>query len=362
VSVVKKRLSKNMQFNTLEPVDNNYFSIEWETTLKCNLDCSYCGDGHDNSLPHPSVTDSLDTLDFIFDYTNVQLSKKPEHLQHANLNIFGGESFYHPQIVQILKYAQHKKTQVPWSMSISTITNAVVKPKLWARIIDNVDYFTISFHAESTLAQQEQVRQNILYLKTHDKPLHVSVMMHPKHWDTCIDMVNWCKENDIKYNARQIDHDIFDTRFNYNKEQSIYLTGKAPNTLQKIGGLIAKGIDLSSSGRACCGNLTMCTNNCASTNYVEGNKFKGWHCSVDKFFLYIRQNTGEVYTNKDCKMNWDGNVGPIGNLNNTKEIMSRLTSGTDTIVCKKSSCWCGLCAPKAKHKEDYDKIILKYVK
>lgn len=47
-------------FDILEPLDNLYFSVEWETTLKCNLDCSYCGkDGHDNTKPHPSLDDSL---------------------------------------------------------------------------------------------------------------------------------------------------------------------------------------------------------------------------------------------------------------------------------------------------------------
>jgi len=346
-------------FNTLEPVDHNYFSIEWETTLKCNLDCSYCGDGHDNSLPHPSLADSLDTVDFIFKYTDLQLKQKPKHLQHANLNIFGGESFYHPKILEILRYAHHKKQDYDWSISISTITNAVVKEKLWHRIIPFVDYFTVSFHAETTLEQQELVRQNILYLKKIDKPLHVSVMMHPKHWQTCVDMVEWCKDNDIKCNARQIDHDVLDFRFNYNSEQSIYLTGSAPSTIEKIGGLIAKGIDLSSSGRACCGNMSMCTNTCDSTKYIKGNNFKGWHCSVDRFFLYIKQNTGEVFTNKDCKMNYEGKVAPIGYLSNTQAILNNINSST--IICKKKSCWCGLCAPKAKTEEDFKRIMIKYV-
>lgn len=349
-------------FNTLEPVDNNYFSIEWETTLKCNLDCSYCGDGHNNSLPHPSLAESLNTLDFIFEYTAIQLSRKPSHLQHANLNIFGGESFFHPKIIDILKYAQLKKSQVDWSISISTITNAVVKPRLWTRITNFIDYFTISFHAESTLEQQELVKENILYLQKINKPLHVSIMMHPSYWKICTDMVEWCKTHNVKYNERQIDHDLFDFRFNYNKEQATYLTGSSPTTLEKVTKIFLKGIDLSSTGRACCGNLTMCTNSCSSTKYIKGNNFKNWHCSVDKFFLYIKQTTGDIFTNKDCKMNYEGNVGSIGNLRDTNKIIDNLKNGNPTIICKKSSCWCGLCAPKAKYKIDYDEMINKYEK
>jgi hypothetical protein len=60
-------------------------------------------------------------------------------------------------------------------------------------------------------------------------------------------------------------------------------------------------------------------------------------------------------------MNLDGQVGPLGHLSNTKEILDKLKNNTSTIICKKSSCWCGLCAPKAQNKEDYDRIMLKYV-
>ena len=58
-------------FNTLEPVNPSSFQIAWESTLKCNLDCSYCGDGHDNKQPHPDLLDNLSTIDFIIDYVSI---------------------------------------------------------------------------------------------------------------------------------------------------------------------------------------------------------------------------------------------------------------------------------------------------
>jgi hypothetical protein len=106
----------------------------------------------------------------------------------------------------------------------------------------------------------------------------------------------------------------------------------------------------------------MCTNSINNTTYIKGNNFKGWHCSVDKFFLYIRQSTGEVFTNKDCRMDFDGKVGPIGNLREYNKIIERIKQGTNTIICKKSKCWCGLCAPKAATKELFQEINRKYAK
>jgi MoaA/NifB/PqqE/SkfB family radical SAM enzyme len=346
-------------FNILEPVNPLPFQIAWESTLKCNLDCSYCGDGHNNKLEHPDLASSLNTVDFIVDYISVIMETRKN--KEASLNIQGGESLFHPKIIEILKYANRRAESLDWKLYVNTITNAVVKEKIWRGLVPLINFFTVSFHSESSFEQQELVRKNILFLKTQDKSFHVSILMHPKHWDVCVGMVEWCKENNLKYNIRQIDHHWMDFRFNYSDEQAQYITGKEPvSVIQMAKSVITGGVDLSAQSRECCGGNSMCTNETACTTRVE-NKFKGWHCSVDKNFLYIRQNTGEVFTNKDCKMNWDGAVGPIGNLANTAAILERVRAGTNTIICKKSSCWCGLCAPKAETKSDYDRIMEKYV-
>ena len=347
------------KFTTIEPVRDKFFHVEWETTLKCNLDCSYCGDGHDNSLPHPSLRESLNTADFIFEYVNHYMQLKPKEHRHVNINVFGGESLFHPKIPDILKYLRSKREEYDFSCNVSTITNAIVGPQLWGRLVDLLDYFTISFHAESTPKQQRMLRNNVLYLMKHDKQFQVNIMMHPKHWEACRDMEDWCKQQGVRYHLRQIDHSIFDRRFNYSAEQSEYLTGEKPVGLATIALAAVTGqINLSESGRACCGGQELCCGS-ATTEWVPGNNFKGWHCSVNEFFLYIKQNTGEVYTNKDCKMNFNGSVGPIGHLSDTPAILESIKN-TSPIICKKRSCWCGLCAPKAKTKHEYERIMVKY--
>lgn len=345
-------------FSTLEPVEPQSFQVAWESTLKCNLDCSYCGDGHNNKLDHPDLASSLNTIDFIVDYVSVIMETRKE--KTVSLNIQGGESLFHPYIVDILKYANHQAQSLDWKLNVNTITNAVVKEKIWHRLVPLINFFTVSFHSESSFVQQELVRKNILYLKAQDKNFYVSVLMHPKHWDVCVSMIEWCKDNNVKYNIRQIDHHRMDFRFNYTKSQTQYITGQVPATIIQIAkSFITGGVDLSAQSRECCGGNDMCTNETPCTKRVE-NKFKGWHCSVDKNFLYIRQTTGEVFTNKDCRMNWDGKVGPIGNLDNPQLIIQRLKNKPNTIICKKSSCWCGLCAPKALQESDYNTIMLNY--
>lgn len=341
----------------LKPVDPLSFQVAWESTLKCNMDCSYCGDGHDNTQSHPSLAESLHTVDFIFDYLELQMQNRTHRI--AGLNIQGGESVNHPKIVQIMEYIQEKKKAVDYSLSVALITNATSVATRWARIVDLVDYFTVSFHAELNVKNKSRFLINVLYLKEQNKNFQVNIMMHPHHWQKCITMIEFCKKHKIQYHLRQIDHHWFDRRFNYTAEQVEFLTGSRPVSLkEKTIAVVKSGFDLDAQGRSCCGGNSMCADGCSVTRVT--NRFKGWHCSVDKYFLYIRQTTGEVFTNKDCKMNWDGDVGPIGNLKDTQQILNRLQQGTPTIVCKKSKCWCGLCAPKAATAEKFNSINHMY--
>jgi hypothetical protein len=118
--------------------------------------------------------------------------------------------------------------------------------------------------------------------------------------------------------------------------------------------------DLADTGRACCGGRELCENqNRQQPQKFVFNKFPGWYCSVNHFFLYVKQVNGEVYVNKDCKMKFDGTVGPIGNLNNTKPILEQ-AQNPSVIQCAKTRCYCGLCAPKAADLDTYKGIMRKY--
>lgn len=166
-------------------------------------------------------------------------------------------------------------------------------------------------------------------------------------------MIEWCRDYHIPHLPRQIDHHWLDMRWNYSAEQAEYLLGRRVGIKDKIAHALVKGLNLSAEGRACCGGKTLCASGC-DTQRVD-NRFKNWHCSVADHFLYIRQNTGEVFTNKDCRMNYSGSVGPIGNLSDPDAILE--SAHNRGIVCKKSSCWCGICAPKARTKSAFDAMM-----
>ena len=372
-----------LEFDVLEPaIDPNNkisFLLDWELTMKCNLDCSYCGSGtyggHDNSTKHPPLIDCLTALDFMFEYVDLYMNTKPKGLRYVILNVYGGESLHHPDIVKILSQIKQKYQPYSnrWHLTVTTTTNAIISDKKLKQIIPYIDEFTVSYHTENTDKQKEQFKDNLLTIAQSGRRQKCIVLMHqePTLFQDATDIITWLTENNIKQLPRQLDGNtgVVDKKRLYGKSQvtwfnDLYKTktfGNATEILEDD-----KDLQLTDVGRACCGGRQLCTEkNYKQRHFYVDNKFPDWYCSVNHFFLYVKQVNGEVYVNKDCKMNFDSSVGPIGNLNNTKKILSKLKEQLDTntlpvIQCKKYNCFCGLCAPKAKNLETYNSIMEKY--
>lgn len=193
-----------------------------------------------------------------------------------------------------------------------------------------------------------------------------------KFFQDCLDLVDWCQSNDIRSLPKQIDQIVSNHSFNYNQEQADWLDSfyKSRSYQSRIVVPIKKisetSNDLANSGRACCGGRQVCVNgNQRNREYFVENKFPNWHCSVNEFFLNIKQVNGEIFVNKDCKMNFQQQVGPIGTLDKPDELLEytrkNLQNKTLPIIrCKKHNCICGLCAPKAKELVEFQTIMEKY--
>jgi len=376
-----------INFTTLEPaIDPNNritFLLDWELTLKCNLDCSYCGTtgpsaGHDNSTKHPPLDECLKTIDFMFEYVNLYMNRKPNGIKYVILNVYGGESLHHPDVVEILKKCRevyNNSFKDKWHLVVTTTTNAIISKKKLSQIIPLIDEFTVSYHTENTEKQKQQFRENLLLIKKNEKRLKCVILVHsdPDLFNDSLEFEKWCYANEIRVLPRQLDHGPQKTQFNYKKEQVIWF-----NKLYKKRSYnadveldpekIDEKYDLSAEGRSCCGGRQLILDeDYKKRSAFVHNNFFGWYCSVDEFFLYIKQVNGEIFTNKDCKMNFSGEVGSIGNLNDTESLINftKLNLNSEsrkTIQCKKSRCLCGLCAPKSENKETFDRIIRKYRK
>jgi hypothetical protein len=307
----------------------------------------------------------------MFEYADIQMSQRIASLRHVVINVYGGESLHHPRIVEILQAVRdrYQVYQHKWSLRVTVTTNAIVSAKKWQQIIPLIDEFTVSYHTENTLEQKQQFKENILSAKAAGRMVKCVVLMHaePELFEDAQVQIDWAKSNDVKVLPRQLDHKPEDTQFNYNNQQVIWFNklhqDRNYNVETSIPALTSNQatIDLAAEGRSCCGGRQLCVDqNYKQRNSWIPNHFAGWSCSVDKFFLFVKQVNGEVFVNKDCKMNYQGQVGPIGTLDRADEILQQLRNGTPTIQCAKSKCECGLCAPKAADPNTYQTIMRKY--
>ena len=358
----------NLQpFETLEPVvdpsNRISFLLDWELTLKCNLDCSYCGPGHDNSTRHPPVSECLSALDFMFEYVDLYMATKPRGIRYVTLNVYGGEALHHPNIVEILSTIQSKYQPYRdrWALTVTTTTNTIVSNKKLKQIIPYIDEFTVSYHSEATEKQQQQFKDNLLEIKKSNKQQKCIVMMpyKPDGFHDAVDMIEWLTQNNIRMLPKQLDG-----ADNIYKSDQVQWFDKFYKS---------KTFNLSKDttadvGRSCCGGRQTCIDqDYKQRHFYVGNQFPDWYCSVNHFFLHVKQVTGEIFVNKDCKMSFDGTVGPIGHLETADQILltlkKQLDTGTQPVIqCKKSRCDCGLCAPKSKNLETYKQIMKKYQK
>ena len=209
----------------LDPRHPPSFLLDWEITMKCNLDCSYCftglDGGHDNTTEHPPLEKCLESIDFMYQYVDEYMKFKKTYQKKVVLNVYGGESIFHPDIVTILENCRSKYLQYQdkWHLTISCTTNGIAGSNLWSKLVPLIDDFTLSYHTESLPKQKEQFKKNLLALKQSDKTFKCLIVMHNSidNWNDAELMIDFCKSNNIKYLPRALDNS--EITWSYNNEQ-----------------------------------------------------------------------------------------------------------------------------------------------
>jgi hypothetical protein len=364
------------QIRSVDPAPASYtkptFLVDWMTTKYCNLNCAYCDDySHDNHSPHPSFDDSVKTIDFIYEYVDLYMQYKRNWQKGLVLNVYGGESMIHPDIVNILKETRirHAAYKDKWSLTVQVTTNAVVGINTLSRAMDYVDDWTVSFHSTSLPKQIEMSLKNLKFLHDSGKPVRCVIMMNPIKWEISMSAIDFCKQHGIRYTAKALDNkgapwyyteDQMQFIKNYWIENSVN-EGKA---VLENAVIVGEDNQAFKQGRACCGGRSLCINQDFKNrvSVVPLSNFTDWYCSVNWYFLHINQHTGEIYNNKDCRISLNNVVEPVGYLTDTASIIATHKHMLDTktmpvIKCINTKCDCGTCAPKAIDLETFKTVM-----
>jgi hypothetical protein len=138
----------------------------------------------------------------MFEYVDQYMHRKPNGLKYATLNVYGGESLHHPDIVEILSQIQEKyhPYRDRWHLTVTTTTNAIVAHEKLLKILPYIDEFTVSSHVDCTPKQKQQFKENLLTIQSFNKRLKCVVMMHdnPQLFQEAQDFLSWLKKNQIR--------------------------------------------------------------------------------------------------------------------------------------------------------------------
>ena len=333
----------------IKPKTQSPMMITWDTGRRCNFDCSYCDlSRHDLTSPLTSFDELFNTFAFIKAYTKIYQQ------EDCNIAFTGGEPTVNPAFWDIVDYI-HKYSI--YTMGLTT--NGTFSSKHLDTIRKKFVAATISWHAEIDNKLRQRAITNAIELHNTGFDVRVNVMMHTDLWNDCVNAHDKLVAAGVKTNPVIIGDGISgDTNFYKDESGTMRRTSHSYNIQQqewfyKVKNLDTNTINEIKSGnalpRSCCGNrdlLGKCNGCWTDISAVQTN-FKGWFCSVNRYFMHIEQHTGNVYHHQTCQATHSGK-GPIGNLSNVESVLQYAKHNKDQyIICPNTRCGCGMCAPKA---------------
>ena len=377
-----------MSFDTIDLLTGHVFQVTWDTGRRCNYDCSYCPmHRHDNFSAHATLDSLKENVDFLYEYIDLHLGYRTSKI--ANIGFTGGEPTVNPNFIPFAKYLRteyNEKYKDKWTCGFALTTNGAMGLKMGQAVMQNFDHATVSYHSESNQKLKQQVKDRILefHYQGSDFNFTVScnVMFHADYFDECRDLCEFLDSHGVNYVPRVIGEEP-DSRptfaHKYNDEQLQWMKDywkrknekkndeqEVTKVLSAVGEKTTQKKKLGQNiGRPCCGSRDMLLHTGTKkrkSNFVDFRQFKGWHCSVNWFFLHLEQQTDSVFHHQTCQARFDGKRGRIGKLSEGKKLIKDLrqkmnTNTMPTVICPKMTCGCGLCAPKSMHQEKYLEVL-----
>jgi molybdenum cofactor biosynthesis enzyme MoaA len=393
-----------MSFDTVDLLTGNVFQVSWDLGRRCNYDCSYCPvHRHDNFSPHATLDELKANTNFLFEYIDTYMEYRKN--KYTAISFTGGEPTVNPHFVPFVIYLKDeykKRYSDKWTATFSLTTNGAMGKKMADNVMKHFTHATVSYHSESNQKLKQQVKDRIMQFHkegpANNFTVSVNVMFHAAYFDECKELCDFLHENGVKYVPRVIGEEAgsaSDFAHQYTEEQLDYMknywkyknaklndekeishklsaVGEPTNEETKVAEavpVLKPKKDGYAIGRPCCGSREMCLSakgEDRKSTFVDFRNFKGWHCSVNWFFLHLEQQTDQVFHHQTCQAKFDQTRGPIGKISEGYKIIAdlkqRLESKTmPTVICPKATCGCGLCAPKSAYKENYKDVLYNHI-
>lgn len=287
----------------IEQSENAPFRLTWLINNICPNDCSYCGDEYKSGKNH------------YYEWENARKFIKIlfERYPLIDCSVVGGEpsiSPFFPELVRLFKDAGH---------TIGVTTNAAKTARYWAEISQELDYILFSWHPEFI----DKAFEEKVTVSAKNTFVLIKIMMHPEHWDKCIETYNhYYAIDNLFVEAVKVEGPIG----KYTEEQlQWFATGVKP-----IKPNLSFPIDIRSNYYFNDGTVEY--KGSVNTYISRGlNDFTNYACDIGVKSLYIDW-VGDI------KKAWCGVDGVLGNVNEPDKIS---WPDKPTVCTYNSTCVCG---------------------
>ncbi len=330
----------------------NRFQVIWDLGRRCTYACTYCPPHRNNKTsPIVGLEDLKSSMDFLDDYISIYEDMREKPYNIKSLSFTGGEPTIHPGFLQFGRYIKEKYGE---TYSVNMTTNGVFSKKK-ANQYKELFGGTISYHPEGNPKEKALAIENIF---TMGRKYKVNVMFHKDYFEECMKLCEDLKEAGIKHIPRRIGDDGDDEwsikrgyTHVYTQEQEEWFSDWFKPNRHKDKKKKKEWLS-KPKGRMCCGGRDFCLNGKEGATFVDNTNFYGYHCLVNWYFLYINQETRDIYHHQTCMVNLDNDIAPIGTLDDSHKIIERLENHymvdrkMPMITCPKTFCGCGMCVDK----------------
>lgn len=181
-----------------------FFSINWQLSIRCNYDCMYCSpEWHDDHSPHYN----LETMQTVWK----NIVSKTHHLNLPyKLSFSGGELTTNKDFLPFVIWVRENYNQQLFKIMLTT--NGSASYRYYLEMFKHINNITFSVHSEHI--DEVKFFNKIIQLSQNiSKENFIQVAIMDEFWnrDRIPQYIRLLEKNNISYTVNQIDH-AFQTR------------------------------------------------------------------------------------------------------------------------------------------------------
>jgi molybdenum cofactor biosynthesis enzyme MoaA len=188
----------NSKIIAVNPTEE-YFSINWQVSIRCNYDCMYCStEWHDKHSPQHD----LKTLQHVWK----NIVAKTQHLNLPyKISFTGGELTTNKDFLPFVSWLRENYNQQLFK--VMTTTNGSASYRYYFEMFKSIDNIAFSVHSEHI--DEHAFFDKVIKLRNNiakDKFIQVAIMDEFWNQDRIPYYIDLLEKNNVSYTRNQIDY------------------------------------------------------------------------------------------------------------------------------------------------------------